>query len=265
MSAALASDRRPALAASLVLHVGVFALALVTLPGTKDLRIGSAVPVNIVPNAPTTDLRAAMQSDTPESAQTEEPAPETPVEAVAPTPAPAPPAVAVAKPAPPPKPALKPAAKPAPAKPEKPSLDLDALEASLAKTPRGGGRPATAGAKGPPRAETAPLARPAAGTGLSASALSGLAEELQRRWNPNCEVEGGRDVKVRAIFVIGPAGQVVGGVDVGGQDRSPNPVVQAAAERAIRAVYQAAPFRNLPRDLLGSRIAVNFNAREACS
>jgi hypothetical protein len=41
-------------------------------------------------------------------------------------------------------------------------------------------------------------------------------------------------------------------------------VEKAAAERAIRAVYAAAPFRTLPRQFYGDRIAVNFNAREAC-
>ena len=40
--------------------------------------------------------------------------------------------------------------------------------------------------------------------------------------------------------------------------------LQAAAERAIRSVYAAAPFRNLPREYYGVRIGVNFNAREAC-
>jgi hypothetical protein len=37
-----------------------------------------------------------------------------------------------------------------------------------------------------------------------------------------------------------------------------------AADRAVRAVYAAAPFRGLPREFYGDRIAVNFNAREAC-
>ena len=37
------------------------------------------------------------------------------------------------------------------------------------------------------------------------------------------------------------------------------------AERAERAVYAASPFRGLSRDYYGQRIAVNFNAREACA
>ena len=91
-----------------------------------------------------------------------------------------------------------------------------------------------------------------------------MTDELQRRWNPNCEVEGGRDVRIRVTFTLSSSGQVLGQPDAGGKERSANPVEKAAAERAIRAVFAAAPFRDLPRQFYGDRIAVNFNAREAC-
>ena len=107
-----------------------------------------------------------------------------------------------------------------------------------------------------------------AGTGLEyhiGSALGVLAAELQRRWNPNCEVEGGRDVQVRTTFMLGPTGMVIGEVSSQIRAGSTSGVAQAAAERASRAVYAAQPFKNLPRELYGQRIAVNFNAREACS
>ncbi|MCR5874437.1 hypothetical protein LRS10_09815 [Phenylobacterium sp. J426] len=94
--------------------------------------------------------------------------------------------------------------------------------------------------------------------------MQGLVEELQRRWNPNCEVEGGRDVVVRVVFNIGSGGQLVG--QVSSEIRGPRtPVAQASAERAERAVYAASPFHGLSRDYYGQRIAVNFNAREACA
>jgi outer membrane biosynthesis protein TonB len=120
-------------------------------------------------------------------------------------------------------------------------------------------------ARGPARPETAQQARPALGSGqASAAAIQGLAEDLQRRWNPNCDVEGGRDVLVRVYFTIGAGGQVSG--DVTPEIRSARSAVsQAAANRAVSAVYAAAPFRNLPREFYGERISVNFNAREACS
>ena len=245
------SKYSPAMTASVVLHGVLLAAVLWLKPWARDLPVGTVVPVNIVSNASVTDLRAAIQADQEQTGLTDSPAAEAPIEPAAPSPQPEP------QPTPPAK-----AAKPstlAPMKPEK-ALDLDALAASIAKTAK------SSAAKGPARPETALIARPAvgAGQGLSASAMMGLANELQRRWNPNCEVEGGRDVKIRVIFTLGSSGQLSGNIDAGGQENSTNPVTKAAAERAIRAVHQAAPFSTLPRDFFGQRIAVNFNAREAC-
>lgn len=253
--------------ASVALHAAVIALMMVGGLFTKQLPVGSVVPITIVPNANVTDLRAAQQAAVEQTAQAETPAPEpqpVPPEPQ-PQPQPTPPQPKPPPPAPSPKPApATPAAKPtpAPAKPQK-SLDLDALLASVKKAqPKSGG----VGARGPNRAETALQAREAAGAGQAemAAAMNGLADKLQRLWNPNCEVEGGRDVKVRATFQLGSAGQVVGAVDAGGLEHSSNPVVRAAAERAIRAVNQAAPFSTLPRGFFNQRVTVNFNAREAC-
>jgi outer membrane biosynthesis protein TonB len=272
----------PALAGSAVLHVAVAALFLISWPWARELKVGAVVPVKIVTNAPATDVRPAIQAPEEQTAAVETPvpneslqapAPPEPLPQPAPTPAPAP-VPKPAKPTPPvptPKPAPmaekaapakpQPAAKPAPSR----EVDLDKLLASVSK----GGRPASpsrsSAARGPTRAETAPQARPAVGAGLSANALSGLTDELRRRWNPNCEVEGGRDVKLRVVFTLGESGNVVGEVSADGEENSSNPVVRAAADRAIRAVYAAAPFRTLPREFYGERIAVRFNAQEACS
>ncbi|MCI3131820.1 TonB C-terminal domain-containing protein [Phenylobacterium aquaticum] len=271
------SDFSWAMIVSILLHAGLLVFALVSWPVVKELPIGTVVPVNIVSNSTFTDLRAAVQADKEQTAQVETPAPEAepqPVPAPQPQPQPKPtptppqpqsqPAKPAAKPAPAPAPVpdakgqKKPAAKPA-------GLDLDALARSIAKSQPAGGK-ASSAAKGPNRASTALQERPRAGAGVgnSANALAGLADELQRRWNPNCEVEGGRDVKVRVTFTLGPGGQLVGMVDAGGLDQSGNSVTKAAAERAIRAVHQAAPFSNLPHDFFGQRVTVNFNAREAC-
>lgn len=267
----------PAAAGSLLLHLGVVAAMMISWPWAKDLKVGNVVPVNIVANAPSTDLRAAVQAPEEQSAQSEAPVPDAPIQDVspepAPTPSPTPPAPA-ARPspaAPAPKPVPKTptptpqkAAQPA-AKPAKPAdLDFDALLASVSKSAKSSGGRTSSAPKGASRPETATQARPDLGKGLAASAIAGLADELQRRWNPNCDVEGGRDVQIRTTFTLGISGDVLG--DVRSEIRGPaTPVAQAAAERATRAVYAAAPFRNLPRDLYGQRIGVNFNARQACS
>ena len=244
----------PAVMGSVLLHGLVAAALMLSWTFTRDLKVGSVVPVTIVANGP--EASPAIQAPAPQTAQAEQPVPEAPLESVPPAPEPKP-----TPPAPMPKPTPAPTpAKPAPpTKPEK-SLDLDALAASLSKT----AKPSSA-AKGPARPETAVEARPNPGAGLAASvAMSGLVRELERRWNPNCDVEGGRDVQVLATFVIGAGGQVVG--DVQSKIKSaPNAVSQAAAERAVRAVYAAAPFRTLPREFYGQKIGVNFDARAACS
>jgi len=256
----------PAMIASLALHLGVFGLAFVSWPWTRELSVGASVPINIVSNAPDTNLRQAVQAPEEQTAQTEQPVPDAPAEAAAPDSAPIPtPPPPKPAPAAPPKPTLKAPAKPAPKPQKTASLDLDALAAAVAKAARSSGSRTSSAAKGPARQETAKVARPDMGDGMAANALKGLADELQRRWNPNCEVEGGRSVKVRVTFTLGAGGNVMGKATAGGQENSANAVEQAAAERAIRAVYQAAPFKNLPREFYGDRIAVNFNAAEACS
>ena len=250
----------PAFMGSLALHASVLAALLISWRFGHDLKVGTVVPVTIVANAPVTDLRAAEQAPQEQTAQTEAPQPEAPAEAVPPAPQPAPEPPTPAKT---PKPVETKAPQKAekPAKPEK-SLDLDALAASLSRSTRPP-KPSSA-AKGQARPETALQARPDAGKGLSAAALNGMVADIERRWHPNCEVEGGRDVQVRVTLLLDTGGGVVG--QVGSQIlRGQGAVATAAASRAVSAVYAAAPFRSLPRDYYGQRINLVFNADEACS
>ena len=258
----------PAFLGSVLLHTTAAIALMISWNFARNLKVGSVVPVTIVSKAPATEARKAEQAPVEQTAQAEEPVPEAPPESTPPAPQP--------KPTPPPPPTPKPVPKevklvpaPAPVKPAPPakrekSLDLDALSASLSKMTKASPPKPSSAAKGPARSETALQARPALGAGEAAAALSGLTDELQRRWNPNCEVEGGRDVKVQVVFTLGAGGQVVGNVasQIAGAH---TPVSRTAAERAVSAVYAAAPFRSLPREFYGDRIKVNFNAREACS
>jgi outer membrane biosynthesis protein TonB len=268
----------PAALGSIGLHVAV-AIALMISWGARDLKVGSVVPVTIVTKAPAGEPTPAEQATETQAAATEAPVPEA-APTPAPPPQPAPPPAPAPTPAPP-KPVEKaPAPTPAPAKPApaRKSLDLDALAASLTKPARNAPPRPSSAARGPTRAETAPVARDTGGVSpAAATALQGLADVLQRRWNPNCNVEGGRDVEVKVSFKLGAYGQVEGKVDGRSPGvRLPDPedcagragkecVALAAVNRAVAAVYAAAPFKNLPHELYGQRIAVNFNAREACA
>ena len=260
----------PALVGSIGLHVLVVAAILIgPWKPSKPVIIGESVPVTIVTEGPT-NVRPAIEDVQNQTAQTEEPTPEAdpqppaPVPAPVPTPAPAPPKTAPA-PTPTPKP---PTPKPPPPKPAKPEPDFFAsLEKTLAKTPKAAGKPVANAAKGPTRPETATQARPGAGamTGLQAAAINGMKDEIQRRWNPNCEVEGGAAVQVKVSFKLATGGRIVGQVTAADAERSPDPVVKAAADRAIRAVYQSAPFEGLPPDYYGQQLNLNFKARDACA
>lgn len=257
------------MAGSVLLHVTVAVALMVSWSFTHTLRMGSVVPVTIVSHAPPAEPKPAEAAPVEQQAQVEEPQPQAPPKPTPPPPPPPKPTPPAPKPtpkvAPPPKPVPAPTpAKPAPpAKPQK-SLDLDALSASISSLAKPAPAKPSSAPKGPTKPDASPAPRSTLGSADAAMAIRGLTEELQRRWNPNCDVEGGRDVQVRVTFTIGQGGQVVG--DVGSQIKGPaTPVARAAAERAVSAVYAAAPFRNLPREYYGEKIAVNFNAREACS
>ena len=259
----------PALLGSIALHGLVAALAIFGLPWktSKPITIGESVPVTIVTNGPT-NVRPAEEAPVEQTAQAPDPVPEATPQPPAPTPAPTP----TPAPAPPPKPTPvpKPTPAPTPAKPkETRKSDSDffaSLDAAIATSKKATGKPTANAPTGPARAEPSVSARPAMGaaTGLSAAALGRLQGEVQDRWNPNCEVEGGANVNVRVVFVIGPGGRVVGQPESPGTS-SPDPVVKAASDRAIRALFAASPFAYLPSDLYGQKIALNFNAKQACS
>jgi outer membrane biosynthesis protein TonB len=291
---------------SVLLHGALIAAALVTWK-TQEIQGGTVVPVKIVTNAAQTNLRPAIEAPLEQTAQTEAPVPDAPLETVAPAPDPAPPTPAPqpapktppqksaptpqptpksppqkatptpqpapkapaqkATPTPAPKtPAPKAPAQKRPATKSEESLDLDALANSLSKLrPTGGSR--SSAQKGQNRAETARQARPNAGEGMAASSIPGLQDRLEDVWNPNCTVEGGRDVRVRVTFVVGPGGVIdrENPPTAGGLETSSNPVVRVAAERAIRAVRQAAPLTMVPRSNYGKPITANFDPTKGCA
>ncbi len=261
MARAQTDNRSPALLASGLLHGLALAAALFVWPHKdRPIDLGSAVPVNIVTQGPVANVRPAEQGLEDLEAQTEDPLTEAPPTPAAPIPAPAPPAPA------PSAAATKAGAAPnkAAAKPA-PAFDLDALAATVAKRAAAGGQRSNA-ARGPARQETAVQARPAVGAAnaMIGSALGVLAAELQRRWNPNCEVEGGSSVDIRVGFRLIQGGRIAGDVESSGATAS-DPVIKAASDRAVRAVRAAAPFESLPQELFGQKIVVNFNAQKACA
>jgi protein TonB len=253
-------SRLPALVVAAALHAALF-LAVVLTPTKAPPPIGSSVPINIVSSAPFTDTREAVQAPQTQAAAAPTPVPA--AKAQPPAPVEAPPAFTQTVPQP--VKAQKPPT-PQPAQhassPASAAVDFNRMQQIIDNAQRNAGAKASSAPRGPARAETAPQARPDAGQGVSQSDLLGLQQLLERLWNPNCDVAGGSAVKVKVKFIVSLSGNLLGAPDAGGLEHSGDPVVAAAARRALDAVHQAAPYS---QPYYGQSIVVNFDAKEACA
>jgi protein TonB len=253
-------SRVPALVAAVALHAALF-LAVILSPNKAPPPIGSSVPINIVSSAPFTDTRQAVQAPQTQAAAAPQPTPE--AKPQPPAPVEAPPAFTRTVPQPDKtqKPPVAQAAQHAVTAASQ-AVDFNRMQQIIDNARRNSGKPASSAHRGPARAETAPQARPDAGQGVSQSDLLGLQQLLERLWNPNCDVAGGSAVKLRVKFLIDLSGNVLGRPDDGGLEHSADPVVAAAAVRAVDAVREAAPYS---QPYYGQAIVVNFDAKEACA
>ena len=260
--AAPRQSKAPAFVAAVLLHALVLALVLF-VPSRAPKPIGSSVPINIVSSAPYTDTRPAVQAPQTQAAQAPQPVPAAKPQPPAPVPA-AVPAFTETKPQPVkaerPVPAQQPSVKAA--QPASKPFDFDRLQQIIANAKHNAGAQASSAQRGPARAETAPQARPDAGQGVSQSDLVGLEQLLERQWNPNCDVPGGESVKLKVRFLVGLNGDVLGRPNAGGLENASDPVVAAAARRALDAVHRVAPYA---APYYGQTITVNFDAKEACA
>lgn len=249
----------PAIIAALFLHLAFF--LAITLLDRRPWPIpgGSTVPIELVSSGPPRAAAPARVAPQTQLAAAEVPAPQPPRSVPAP-PAPEPrPSVAKKEAAP--KAVPKPA--PAPSRPQPTrAFSLDALAASIAKAAHSApAKPAAVAERGPNRPQTAPQAAAQKGEGVTQSDMEGLQQLLGRLWNPNCAVEGAGAVVIPVKFLVGPAGRVIGRVTAS-EISSSDPVVAAAARRAIDAVHEAEPF---PEVFRNNPFTVNFDARKYCA
>jgi outer membrane biosynthesis protein TonB len=257
------TDLKPSMLAALGLHVAVLASGLLVWPwGGKPVQIANVTAVTLTPSSPAPPPPALQAPET-QTATAPEPTPKPqPPKPPPPKPQPTPTPV---KPTPPP-PKIDPkgipkpaAAKPKPAEPDFLSSLTTSLDKSVVKP--------SAATKGPPRLETAPMARTDPGAAqATANAADAVGARLNRIWNKSCGVEGFRDVVIRVKFNLTPEGALQGVPQVMDVAQAGNSVWQAAADRAVRAVVQAAPFAELPRQTYGQwkTFTAIFNCKEAC-
>ena len=266
---------------SALLHVVVLGASLVHWPWLRPVIPVKVTPVTLLTTAQIAKLVAAAQSDTPQSAQAETPVPDAPPDAPTPEPPAAPPepppapkpaptpkvAPAPQEPAPKPEPKVKPTPAPkptekaptpkpepktAPARPT-PGFDLNALAQSIQRDrPQRPppGPPQSSAPKGPTREELDLQQRAAEGAAKAAinDFRAGIADQLSRAWRPNCGVEGVAALRIRVRLTIARDGGLIEAklVDYGDENTIGDPVVRAAATRAMTAARTSAPYRNLP-------------------
>ena len=268
----------PSFLVSLLLHVGLILLALISLHLTPPPLKVSSVPVTIISDMPSRQMAEAPVDElavkTPEPIPQPEPVPPQPVPtppqpvpepikpAAKPTPAPPKPA-----PVPPDKNGLKkpepPAKKPTPAKPAPKAKPQDSLLDRLAATP----------SQAPTR--RAPSASTQKTTGISAKGsgpadagqqaqLGILVQRLTKLWLINCDVPGSDQVSADVTFTISPNGRVIAGPTW--VNKRNDPVWQAGANLAFAAINKGQPNSYTDLDKLhGHPLKITFDASKACN
>lgn len=236
--------RALAIVGSIVLHVGVLALALVMLlrqPERPEIVIGS-VPVTVVSEiqrqaAPTpAPAEEVFDEVTPDAVETPEPeAPEP-----APDPTPTPPRPQPQRPTPPrPTPTPTPRPQPPQPRPDRPtpprreteSLNLDDLTGGGQRQPnrpQRPGRPATESGAG-----DAPVA-----TGQQVAEIAG---QIIARWSFRCEIPGADSLTIRMRMSLDANGRITSGPTLVRPESGE--VYRAVADSALRAARQAAPYQ----------------------
>jgi outer membrane biosynthesis protein TonB len=276
---------RPSLAASAALHLAIFLSAFIVWPYFgKPVQVVNATAVTLV-SSQAAPPPPALQAHEEQTAQAPEPTPKPAPPVPPPPPQPKPePKPEPPKPAPP-KPEVAPAPTPKPApKPKTASLDLNALSTSLNKESKAQSRTQTkdsldlnaltsslskaskptASTKGPPRFETAQVARNDPGGQQTANMIGAIVSgRIIPRWHPDCGAIGAGDVTVDVEVDLNQDGSLRQAKAV--RANGPPGVIDAAKSRAVLAVGQAAPFQ-LPRETYNQwqRFIARFDAKAVC-
>jgi outer membrane biosynthesis protein TonB len=184
-----------------------------------------------------------------------EPEPAAPAEAPVPKPRPAPPKQAE------PKPAAAPTPPVAETPEEQPAFDPDQIAALLNKQePAGGGDP-----QPNPEPQTLGSIDGHEGAAMTQSEIAALKARLYRCWNPPVAVREAGALVVEVRITLLPDGSLSGDPQIIGVGQVSNPLAQVAAEAAVRAVVQCAPFGDILRPetyALWNTIDFVFDPRE---
>jgi len=246
-----ASHPSPAILGALLLHAGVAAMFLIRWPESEAeiLPTVSSVPVSIV----SSEVVEAAAPDNPSEELVTDEAATAPVEAPPeptpprPTPTATPPRPAPPRPTPPRTAPTPP--RPAPPSRTEPSLDLDSLAGPRRPAPTPGPRAPT-GQQGAGRAPQA--------TGPQ---LTAIFNQVYPNWTLPCDIPGANQLRIEMDVTLSADGRITAGPTL----RNPrsDSVYRAAADQALRAIRQTAPF-DVPAGFPGGAFRPTFNAERAC-
>ena len=251
----------PAILGAILLHAGVAAMFLIRWPESEAeiMPTVSSVPVSIVsdmvveaaaPDNPSEELvteeAATAPVETPPEPTPPTPTPPAPTPRPTPTPTPRP---VPPRPTPPrPTPPRPTPPRPAPAQPQ-PSLDLDALAGPRRPAPTPG-----------PRAPTGQQGRgqQAQATGPQ---LPAIFNQVYPNWTLPCDIPGANQLRIEMDLTLSADGRITAGPTL----RNPrsDAVYRAAADGALRAIRQTAPF-DVPEGFPGGAYRPTFNTERAC-
>ena len=252
----------PAIFGALLLHAAVVAMFLIRWPVDEDIvPMVSSVPVNIVSSevveaAPADNPADELVTEDAATAPVDVPPEPTPPEPKPPAPTPRPTPTPTPRPTPPrPTPPRPTPPRPTPPRPTtptrpQPSLDLDAL----------------AGPRRPAPPTTSP--RPATGqqgAGQAAQAtgpqLTAIFNQVYPNWTLPCDIPGANQLRIEMDLTLSPDGRITAGPTL--RNARSDSVYRAAADGALRAIRQTAPF-DVPQGFPGGQFRPVFVTERAC-
>jgi outer membrane biosynthesis protein TonB len=265
---------------SILLHAAVLALAVITFTRSMPpLDIPQQVPVDVVTMADKVNVKA--QTKEAEKLPEKPPAPKPePMPPPAPPPEPAPPSVpepkfTVAEPAPSAKPKdkkpekvaeVEPQARPTPPKPpekKKEKFSLDSIAVLLDKSKKSEAKQEKTAAPSPDKtASEAAHKAQGAGTANTIDLVTSMQRQVERCWSFPAGAVQPEKLDVYVFINLKPDGTLSGAPIIENSARMSEPYFRAAAEAAVRALYQCQPF-DLPKDQYDDwkEIRLNFDPR----